>query len=352
MYANFFDSNKGEFIDLPPEVLEQLSPSAVLLAHTGPQSEIRGFLPLNDHYLLVASRPILTSSYQGPIRGAVIFGRLLDEGIEASLAEQTQTALRLIPLKQASTDAELTNVLARLKAEWNQRRTGADSPAPSYISISQNTVQGYLLLEDIYRQPALLLVVQRTRPIYQAALNGILLSALILLLTAAFLGLFMARTLDQLILKPLAQLRRAIHQIALQGDLSLRLPLTETDEINSLAADFNEMLENLAQSKAALQHARAELLEQAGQLVEINQTLQAEIEERKAIEHSLQLQSTQQAQLFEIAHHLSSSLNVQEVLQRIANGAREILKADGCSIYLLQPDGRTLKPVMVIEDEY
>ncbi|MCX8062151.1 MAG: PAS domain S-box protein, partial [Anaerolineales bacterium] len=287
VYINFFDTKIGKFIEPPAEVLAHLSPSSVLLAHKDIHSEIKGFLPLNNHYLFVASRPILKSSYQGPIRGALIFGRLVDDEIESSLAQQTQTSLRLIPLNQASADPELAEIISRLKVNLSQYRSGADPSAPNYLLISQQAVEGYLLLEDIYHQPALLVAVHRPRPIFQAALSGILTSALILLLTAVFLSLLMARSLDQVVLRPLAQLRAAIHQISSQHDLSLRLPTNETDEVGQLAADFNEMLESLAQSKAALQHAQAELLEKTTQLAEMNQTLQAEIEERRQVEHAL-----------------------------------------------------------------
>ncbi len=57
-------------------------------------------------------------------------------------------------------------------------------------------------------------------------------------------------------------------------------------------------------------------------------------------------------QLLEIARHLTESLDVKEVLTRIGIGAREILAAHGCAIYLLSPDGRTLTPVVSIEPPY
>ncbi len=57
-------------------------------------------------------------------------------------------------------------------------------------------------------------------------------------------------------------------------------------------------------------------------------------------------------QLLEIARHLTESLDVKEVLTRIGIGAKEILAAHGCAIYLLSPDGRTLTPVVSIEPPY
>jgi diguanylate cyclase (GGDEF)-like protein len=57
-------------------------------------------------------------------------------------------------------------------------------------------------------------------------------------------------------------------------------------------------------------------------------------------------------QLLEAARHLTASLDVREVLTRIAEGARDVLEAYGSTIYLLEPDGKTLWPVVAIEPPF
>ncbi len=57
-------------------------------------------------------------------------------------------------------------------------------------------------------------------------------------------------------------------------------------------------------------------------------------------------------QLLEAARHLTASLDVTEVLTRIAERARKILEAYGCAIYRLSEDGKTLRPVIAIEPPY
>lgn len=351
-YAGFFDLQKGDFSPLPAELLPALTPGGVLLNHPNIDSEIKGLLSVNGRYLMVASRPIVTSAKQGPIRGAVIFGRFFDAAVEAALVEQTQMPLRLFPLAKAASDPKLAAILTQMGIDSNQPVGDRPGPTPTQIVITQQTVAGYLILTDLQQKPALLLTLEQPRQIYQSALQSILLSALALLSAAALFSLLLLRGFNNTVLRHLSRLQATIHSITSQGDLSLRLQDDHADELGRLAEDFNAMLESLAHSKAALQHAQAELLDQTAQLTELNQTLQTEIEERKAVERSLQTKTAQQQRLFEIAHQLSNSLNVEEVLKRIAQGARQILSADGCAIYLLQPDGKTLVPVMVVEDEY
>ena len=298
-YAGFFDLEKDEFTPLPSELLQALRPGSLLLDHLNPDSEVKGLLPLNDLYLMVASRPILTSAEQGPIRGAVIFGRFLDAAVEAALAEQTQTALRLFTIEKASADPKLTAILRQMGIDSHSPADDRPAPAPTQIAISQQTVAGYLILPDLYQTPALLLTIEQPRQIYRSALQSILLSALTLLGAAVLLSLLMLRGLDHTVLRRLSQLQATIHSITSKRDLSLRLQDNHNDELSRLADDFNAMLESLAQSKAALQQAQAELLEQAAQLTELNQTLQSEIEERRQVELALRQSESRYRHLVE-----------------------------------------------------
>jgi len=59
-----------------------------------------------------------------------------------------------------------------------------------------------------------------------------------------------------------------------------------------------------------------------------------------------------QQQLLETARYLTESLDIREVLARIGSSAREILRAHGCTIYLLESDKKTLTPVVAIDPPY
>lgn len=61
---------------------------------------------------------------------------------------------------------------------------------------------------------------------------------------------------------------------------------------------------------------------------------------------------SQQQRLLETARHLTESFEVQQVLERIGLGAKQILDASGCVIYLLEEDGETLTPVISLEPPY
>jgi len=76
------------------------------------------------------------------------------------------------------------------------------------------------------------------------------------------------------------------------------------------------------------------------------------ITERKRAQEALARKTQQQQQLVECARNLTESLDLKRVLTRIGFGAKEILKAHSCVIYLLETDGKTLTPVVAIDPTY
>ncbi len=52
------------------------------------------------------------------------------------------------------------------------------------------------------------------------------------------------------------------------------------------------------------------------------------------------------------AKHLTQSLDIKDVLNKIATGAMEIMNASSFGVYMLEEDGETLNPVVAIDPEY
>jgi len=77
-----------------------------------------------------------------------------------------------------------------------------------------------------------------------------------------------------------------------------------------------------------------------------------DITENERAAEVLQRTANYQRQLLDTARYLTESLDVREVLGRIGSSARDILRAHGCTIYLLEPDRKTLTPVVAIDPPY
>jgi len=117
-------------------------------------------------------------------------------------------------------------------------------------------------------------------------------------------------------------------------------------EMSQMLGREQELTANLRAHRTGLEQRVAA---RTAELTTANERLELEIAERKRAEEAQRRKTLQQEQLLETARYLTASLDFKEVLTRIGIGAKDILEAYGCAIYLLEADGRTLNPVVAVE---
>lgn len=152
-----YDLNNGKTVQIPDSVQEHLSSGALLLHHPTPENSVTGIVLLPEGPLLIASHPIVTSKYKGPVRGTLIMGRYLDSAEIERLAEITNLSLVLHRLDDSRLPADFQAALSVLTKE-----------KPVCVRpLNQEYVAGYAMIKDIYEKPGLLLRVDLPREIYQ-----------------------------------------------------------------------------------------------------------------------------------------------------------------------------------------
>ncbi|MDA3813379.1 MAG: PAS domain S-box protein, partial [Candidatus Cloacimonetes bacterium] len=87
-------------------------------------------------------------------------------------------------------------------------------------------------------------------------------------------------------------------------------------------------------------------------LVELNEKLQNEINYKIKIEEELKRKNHELELILKTSRYINSSLDINEVFQRIAIVVMDHLNSYGCTIYLLSEDGNELLPQFVIDPVY
>jgi diguanylate cyclase (GGDEF)-like protein/PAS domain S-box-containing protein len=300
-----------------------------------------GLLYLQGKPMLLAVRPILTSAEQGPIRGAVVMGYWLDDKALAAIDETTQLSITSTAYGEPGISPDIQQALV-------------SSPSnPTYISTqNKQQMEGYLLERDLYDKPALILSITNPRDITSEVQGGINVLVFAFFLTSLACVLFIYTQLDKYLLNRLKNIGLQINEVTTSGDLSRRLLTNGEDEFSDLVRQTNQMLASIETSRQELSKALNDLEEQTISLSDANVALQSEVIHRQEIEEALRKKTDHQHRLIETASNLTQSLDVNQVLQRIAAGAWEIVQADGCAIYLLDKDKITLKPVVVVDPRF
>jgi diguanylate cyclase (GGDEF)-like protein/PAS domain S-box-containing protein len=238
VYGSGFDLEEGQMLPWPETALnEYLPPTGAVFNLINEDDSRQGLLLLPAGPMLVAVRPILTSEYSGPVRGALLMGRYLDEAGLDRLAELTHLDLRLDPLR-AFEAAEPTSV--------------SPAAALQVEVVSAATIVGYATLVDLVGEPIATLRVELPRSVYQQGQSTLSFFMLALAVTGLVFGAVIWLLLERFVLSRLAGLSGRVGQIAAQSDLTLRVPVAGRDELAHLATGINRMLQGLADSRKAL----------------------------------------------------------------------------------------------------
>ena len=249
IFAKAFDLGQEQEIPVAPEILDKVAHDQALLRPAQSISSTAGTLMLSTGPLLVAAYPILTSDGIGPTRGALLMGRTLGTNEIAQLSEVTQLALTI----------HLPGEVLSLEAQAAVDTLSPQQPVVVYAANDQ-LVQGYTWLYDINDQPALLLRVDRAREIYQQGQTALSYLVLMLVLGGVVSGIALAWVLQRTVISRLGHLNREVQAISASGDLSLRVSAQGHDELGSLAAEMDRMLDSLEHTQRLLRQREREAI--------------------------------------------------------------------------------------------
>ncbi len=261
VFAKAYDLHGEVEVPIPAGLLDQLPALGRLVRHESVDSSVAGVLLLSDGPMLVASRPILTSEYEGPIRGALIMGRVLDTALVQELAAITRLDLALARLDDAQLPPDFQRAVSILSGA-EQIRVEA---------LSEESIAGYTLLSDISGQPRLIMRVDTPRPVYQQGQRS--LQAILISIAGAGL-VFVALVLlllERSVLQRLVRLRNVVQRLGEAGVASTNQALEGSDALAQLSR--REPADEIGTLTRALDHM-------SGQLHDLIASLEARVAAR------------------------------------------------------------------------
>ncbi len=220
---------------------DRLAVSHPLLAPHGEET-VAGLLRTEAGVFLVASRPRLTRGGPGPSRGRVIIGRLLNQAAIDRFGTQTQVQLQveLLPASEGS----------KLPAE--EKTASLVRHSPVQLRVDGGSTRGSTEVADLTGAPLLRFHVDTPRDIIAQGQATLRYAALSLTAAGALVLLTLLVFLRQTVFSPIATLTRHARTIGSRGDLNARLAMHRTDEIGTLAREFDIMVERLAATRQQL----------------------------------------------------------------------------------------------------
>jgi PAS domain S-box-containing protein len=173
VYETEFDLAQKRKVAVTDAIRKHIYANSPLLRTPDRQKVLTGILLLPQGPMLLTSQPILTSRESGPMRGTLIFGRYID-----------------ISKFQKLTPRYHVNVYqtgdVRLPPDFGSLPSPLTQTAIQVQPLNEQVIGGYLLLRDLYEQPALMMRVDVPRDIYQQGrqtLEGLMIALIVLGIT-------------------------------------------------------------------------------------------------------------------------------------------------------------------------
>jgi len=275
------DLNTSSELPISEDILRLISGSSIF-RDPGLETQSAGFVLIGDQVLLLAYHSILTSRAEGPPRGLLILGRIVDDSFVEHIADTIQLPLGIEAFE---------NSAMRFELETAEPVPGSQ-PGAALKKLDADNIAGNIVFQDIFEKPALVMRTVMDRDIYNQGHSTVLFFINIVFFGSLFFILSAIILLDRQIISRIMDLSKAVARVRLSGTLVDRVRVTGKDEIARLAEEINNMLHSLESADFELRQARDELekqvAERTARLVHVNNDLLREIEEREQGQKALQ----------------------------------------------------------------
>jgi len=219
VWGQVFDLKAGKAAEEPELLRFVCDPANRLVTRTGSADQVSGLFMTRIGPMLLTSQAIVKTDNQGPSRGALIIGRLLDETAITELAARTRVALRLEPFSDAGMAPDDREAISRL---WT----------PDSIWLREKDskqLQGYTLLRDVFDKPVMLMRADLARTISQRGATAVQVATWFQLASGAAILALVWFMLHRTVALPLMALTAHAVRVGREQDLRARLNLARRD---------------------------------------------------------------------------------------------------------------------------
>jgi len=256
-YATAVKKGATERANVSTAMLDCIAANELLFSHPAPDSQVSGIIDSPEGPLLIASHPITKNSGEGHIAGTLIFAKVIDTELIKELAETTSLSLNAEDFNQESAVLSASVQSSTIAAA----STPKEDNSLNINYVSEASVIGTTVLNDINGKPVLSLDVEMPRDIYQQGRSAIKYMFTAILVMGLVFELVLSFSLEKSVLSRISLLSTNLTGITKKGSLSSRINMEGKDEIYDLAGNINYMLKTLEENKKALEAHVLETLE-------------------------------------------------------------------------------------------
>jgi len=244
VYGKAVNLEENKEISFPSSLNRTLSSDDPLIGSNSSEGTA-GIIITQYGPMIISSQPILTSSGDGPAQGTLIMGRFLGQTELNRLSDITNSSVSLEDYNDSN-----------MPPDFQKARFSLTTTNPIFVqALGPNSIAGYISLNDIYGNPALILKTEIPRVIYQDYQGSIIYLIVSLILLGLLFGVLTLYYLDKNILNRLEKIVSGVVKIGKTDDLSKRVYAEGDDELANLGRSINETFDSLEKSEYKLKES-------------------------------------------------------------------------------------------------
>jgi len=218
-----------------------------------PQSSLLSFVKNNSDYfsninngntniinlpegeMIISVANILKSDNSGPSKGKIIFGSFVSDKVVQDITRVVGFPVILYPYNSFNESEDISIVKNNI------------SKTNKYylITNTNNRIDGYEVLYDIYDKPIFITEVQLPRDIYNQGKNIVYVFSIIVTLIMITFFIVLLFLINKFVLHRLIKLKDEVYHISDNNDFSRKIDEGEDDEIGDLILIINKMFEKI-----------------------------------------------------------------------------------------------------------
>jgi len=248
VWATGYDAVRDGPRIVPRDLLARVRAGDALLNFRTPLDKLSGVMLLRDGPLLIVSRPIVKTNQDGPIQGALITARRLDDRTMSRISEKTHETVAVFPFTAEDAPDDVEEARRHLFASGS-----------AYVRYAnEQRINGYIMIKDVYGQPAVVLRADIPRAIYDEGRRSQLYFGALMVLIVLCGALLTDWMLSKSVSSRLEALSTSVAAIGASSDMAARVTYSGKDEISSLGAGINYMLDSIQSFQERRQKADEE----------------------------------------------------------------------------------------------
>ncbi|AKB69567.1 sensory transduction histidine kinase [Methanosarcina mazei LYC] len=245
VYAKSINFSTVEEKPVPEELLKLVESGQ--LSIKSEDDVIRGYVLLDEAPMFISCHPILTTKYEGPVKGTLVFGKYFDDDVLSS-EENTDSSISILRVDE--------DLPPDFQGKFQQFTEAPDSTIVE--PLSKEVIAGYFGLMDISGKSAVIIRTDFPRILYLNNENTLNYMYFFLLLTGLVTGVGVKFALDNFFVSRLIDIDNFVTKVRSEKDLSRRLPLEGNDELYRLSREINGMLSEIELAEQELKSQERE----------------------------------------------------------------------------------------------